>query len=186
MVLGTGDLSELLIGWCTMFGDHASHYGINAGVPKTLITYLIRWSSDVIFAKEAEVQAVLTDILATEISPELLPPDARGNIAQKTEELVGPYELVDFFGYYLVRWGYDPSRIARLAQHAFDGKYDLATIKKWLNMFLQRFFGSQFKRSCLPDGPKVGMMSISPRGDWRMPSDAEVQAWLDELEANVP
>ncbi len=186
MVLGTGDLSELLIGWCTMFGDHASHYGINAGVPKTLITYLIRWSSDVIFAKEPEVQAVLTDILATEISPELLPPDDKGRIAQKTEELVGPYELVDFFGYYLVRWGYDPSRIARLALHAFGGKYDLATVRRWLKLFLERFFGSQFKRSCLPDGPKVGMTAISPRGDWRMPSDADVRLWLDELERNVP
>lgn len=186
MVLGTGDLSELLIGWCTMFGDHASHYGINSGVPKTLITYLIRWSSEVIFAKEPEVQAVLTDILATEISPELLPPDEKGGIAQKTEELVGPYELTDFFGYYLVRWGYHPSRIARMALHAFDGKYELATIRSWLKLFLQRFFGSQFKRSCLPDGPKVGLMAISPRGDWRMPSDAEARPWLDELEANVP
>ncbi len=186
MVLGTGDLSELLLGWCTMFGDHASHYGVNAGVPKTLISFLIGWTAEVIYAKEPEVRAVLKDVLDTEISPELLPPDEHGKIAQKTESIIGPYELHDFFGYCTVRWGYRPSRIARLALHAFDGKYDLATVKRWLRLFLQRFVGSQFKRSCLPDGPKVGLTAISPRGDWRMPSDATARMWLDELEANVP
>lgn len=186
MVLGTGDLSELLVGWCTMFGDHASHYGVNAGVPKTLISYLIRWTAEVIYEKEPEVKAVLLDILDTEISPELLPPDKDGKIAQRSEDKVGPYELVDFFGYYTVRWGYRPSRIARLALHAFGGKYDLAAIKKWLRTFLGRFVGSQFKRSCLPDGPKVGLTAVSPRGDWRMPSDATARLWIAELEKNVP
>lgn len=186
MVLGTGDLSELLLGWCTMFGDHASHYGVNAGVPKTLISFLIGWTAEVIYAKEEEVKAVLKDILATEISPELLPPDEQGKIAQKTESIIGPYELHDFFGYCTVRWGYRPSRIARMALHAFNGKYGLATIKRWLRLFLQRFVGSQFKRSCLPDGPKVGLTSVSPRGDWRMPSDATARMWLDELERGVP
>ena len=186
MVLGTGDLSELLLGWCTMFGDHASHYGINAGVPKTLISYLIRWAAEVIYEKEPEVKAVLLDILDTEISPELLPPDEHGKIAQKTEEKIGPYELHDFFGYCTVRWGYRPSRIARMALHAFGGKYDLATIKRWLKVFLARFVGNQFKRSCLPDGPKVGLTAVSPRGDWRMPSDATARMWLDELALAVP
>lgn len=186
MVLGTGDLSELLLGWCTMFGDHASHYGINAGVPKTLISFLIRWAAEVIYEKEPEVKAVLLDILDTEISPELLPPDEHGKIAQKTEEKIGPYELHDFFGYCTVRWGYRPSRIARMALHAFAGKYDLATVTRWLRVFLTRFVGNQFKRSCLPDGPKVGLTAVSPRGDWRMPSDATARMWLDELARNVP
>ncbi len=186
MVLGTGDLSELLLGWCTMFGDHASHYGVNAGVPKTLISFLIRWTAEVIYAKEEGVKAVLLDILDTEISPELLPPDEHGKIAQKTEEKIGPYELHDFFGYCTVRWGYRPSRIARLALHAFGGKYAVGDVKKWLRVFLARFVGNQFKRSCLPDGPKVGLTAVSPRGDWRMPSDATARMWLDELEKNVP
>ncbi len=184
IVLGTGDLSEMLIGWCTMFGDHASHYGVNAGVPKTLVKYLIDWAATKIYAPE--VGAVLQDILATAISPELLPPDDDGEIAQKSEELIGPYELHDFFGYYIVRWGYAPSRIARMALAAFDGRYDIKTIKMWLGIFLARFFGSQFKRSCLPDGPKVGLMAISPRGDWRMPSDVSARLWRKELEDNVP
>ncbi|MEY4744645.1 MAG: hypothetical protein RL272_590 [Candidatus Parcubacteria bacterium] len=186
MVLGTGDLSELLLGWCTMFGDHASHYGVNAGVPKTLISFLVRWTAEVIYEKEAGVREVLLDILDTEISPELLPPDEHGKIAQKTEEKIGPYELHDFFGYCTVRWGYRPSRIARLALHAFAGKYDIAAVKRWLCLFLSRFVGNQFKRSCLPDGPKVGLTAVSPRGDWRMPSDATARMWLAELEANVP
>lgn len=186
MVLGTGDLSELLVGWCTMFGDHASHYGINAGVPKTLISFLIRWTADVIYAGEDAVKAVLYDILDTEISPELLPPDKKGKIAQKSQDSVGPYELVDFFGYYFVRWGFEPSRVAFMALHAFKGKYDIGTIKKWLKLFLQRFIGSQFKRSCMPDGPKVGIMAVSPRGDLRMPSDAQATIWVEAVEADVP
>ena len=182
MVLGTGDLSELLVGWCTMFGDHASHYGVNSGVPKTLISFLIRWTAEVIYGREPEVKSVLLDVLDTEISPELLPPDKDGKIVQRSQDKVGPYELVDFFGYYTVRWGYRPSRIARMALHAFEGKYDLAAIKSWLRVFLTRFVGSQFKRSCLPDGPKVGLTAISPRGDWRMPSDVTARMWLAELE----
>lgn len=187
IVLGTGDLSELMLGWCTYMGDHGSHYAINAGVPKTLISFLINWTAEVIFAKEKEVQIILHDILATPISPELLPPDGE-NITQVTEDLNGPYELHDFFGYYMVRLGYSPRRIARLAFAAFnqqvvDGqKYYLIEIKKWLEVFLTRFFANQFKRNFMPDGPKVGLVCVSPRGDWRMPSDAQVQAWLTDLE----
>jgi NAD+ synthase (glutamine-hydrolysing) len=183
--LGTGDLSELGLGWCTMFGDHASHYGVNSSVPKTLISHLIRWTAEVIFEGEDEVQRVLRDIVDTPVSPELLPPDAEGKIAQKTEEVIGPYELHDFFLHHFVRFGAAPSRIARLAMHAFDGTYDLATIKRWLELFLRRFFQNQFKRSCLPDGPKVGMTAVTPRGDWRMPSDVGPAAWLADL-AKVP
>ncbi len=186
MVRGTGDLSELLVGWCTMFADHASHYGVNSGVPKTLISYLIAWTADVTFREEPDVGAVLRDILATPVSPELLPLDEHGKIVQKSEETVGPYELVDFFGLYTVRWGFRPSRIARMALEAFEGKYDLATIKHWLRLFLIRFASSQFKRSCLPDGPKIGLTAISPRGDWRMPSDATFRAWVAELDREVP
>ena len=181
IVLGTGDLSELVLGWCTMFGDHASHYGINAGVPKTLISYLIRWTADVEFKEEPDVKHVLHDILNTPISPELLP-HFQGEILQKTEEKIGPYELHDFFTYYFIRFGFAPTRIARLCFHAFEGKYDLAAIKSWMREYLTRFFKTQLKRSCLPDGPKVGMTSISPRGDWRMPSDASAAAWLKDLE----
>jgi NAD+ synthase (glutamine-hydrolysing) len=179
--VGTGDLSELMLGWTTMFGDHASHYGVNVGVPKTLVSFLIEWTADEIFKQEPEVQRVLRDILATEISPELLPHD-NGKITQRTEETIGPYELHDFFGYYFVRFGFSPSRIARLACHAFQGKYTIGQIKDWLRVYLTRFFGNQFKRSCLPDGPKVGLTCVSPRGDWRMPSDAELEAWLRNLE----
>lgn len=185
MVLGTGDLSELMVGWCTMFGDHSSHYGINAGVAKTLISHLIRWVADVEFAGEPKVQAVLYDILATEISPELLPPDKDGKIAQKSEDSVGPYELVDFFGYYLIRWGYTPEKIMYLAAHAFKGKYDWGTLRKWLGLFIERFFGSRFKCACLPEGPKVGMVSVSPRGDLRLPTDAKVTRWKKQ-HARIP
>ena len=181
IVLGTGDLSELALGWCTMFGDHASHYGVNAGIPKTLISYLIRWTSDVVFEEEKAVREVLLDILDTPISPELLPPRER-EIAQKTEEKIGPYELHDFFIYYFMRFGFSPSRIARMALHAFEGKYQLHEIKTWLRVFIVRFFQNQFKRNCLPEGPKVGMTCISPRGDWRMPSDASPAVWLADLE----
>lgn len=180
--LGTGDLSELMLGWCTMFGDHASHYGINAGVPKTLISFLIGWAAEVVFKDERKVQRILRDVLATPISPELLPSDADGAIVQKTESEIGPYELHDFTGYYLLRFGFRPYRIARLAHAAFGDAYDLETIVKWMGVFLRRFFGTQLKRSCLPDGPKVGLTAISPRGDWRMPSDTDVAAWIEDLD----
>lgn len=181
IVIGTGDLSELALGWCTMFGDHASHYGVNAGIPKTLISYLIRWTADVVFEQDEVVRKVLLDILETPISPELLPP-VDTEIAQKTEENIGPYELHDFFIYYFMRFGFSPSRIARMALHAFDEKYGLGEIKTWLRVFIVRFFQNQFKRNCLPEGPKVGMTCISPRGDWRMPSDASPAVWLEDLE----
>ncbi len=179
--LGTGDLSEIALGWCTYGGDHMSHYGVNAGVPKTLITYLIRWVADVIFRDEPEVQAVLRDILATPISPELRRPGAGGEITQRSEDIIGPYELHDFFLYHLLRFGCGPRRIARLALHAFEGRYTLAEIRRWLLVFLERFFANQFKRECVPDGPKVGSGgALSPRGDWRMPADASPEIWLAE------
>ncbi len=182
--LGTGDLSELALGWCTYGGDHMSHYGVNAGVPKTLITYLIRWSAERVFAADAALAAVLRDILETPITPELKRPTEAGEIAQQSEAVIGPYELHDFFLYYFLRFGADPARIARMCLHAFDGSYDLATIRRWLIVFLRRFFASQYKRDCLPDGPKVGSGgSLSPRGDWRMPSDAEAQIWIEAAEA---
>lgn len=182
--VGTGDLSEIALGWCTYGGDHMSHYGVNAGVPKTLVTYLIRWTADVIFAGERDVKAVLDDVLATPISPELRRPGAKGEIVQRSEDILGPYELHDFFLYHFLRFGASPRRIARLCLEAFGGRYSLAEIRRWLIVFLQRFFASQFKRDCMPDGPKVGSGgSLSPRGDWRMPSDAEVHAWLAEAEA---
>ena len=181
MDLGAGDLSELMLGWTTMFADHASHYGINVGVPKTLISYLIKWSSAEIFKQEKRLQKVLLDILDTPISPELLPPKD-GEITHKTEEIIGPYELHDFFGYYFLRFGFKPSKIARLSLQAFAGKYSISDLKKWFRVFIQRFFDSQRKRSCLPDGPKVGSVAISPRGDWRMPSDALPNVWLEDLD----
>ena len=181
--LGTGDLSELALGFATYGGDHMSHYGVNAGVPKTLVSELIRWAADVIFKDEPEVAAVLRRVLATPISPELRRLGAGGEIAQRSEELVGPYELHDFFLYWFLRFGFGPRRIARMALHAFDGRYPLAEIRRWLLLFLQRFFQNQFKRDCQPDAPKVGSGgSLSPRGDWRMPSDAAVAAWLAEAE----
>lgn len=181
--LGTGDLSEIALGWCTYGGDHLSHYGVNAGVPKSLISYLIAWTADVIFASDAAVQEVLRDVLATPISPELLRP--RGDeIVQVSEDIVGPYELHDFFLYHVLRFGTGPRRLARLALHAFDGRYDLATIRRWLLVFVGRFFANQFKRDALPDGPKVGSGgNLSPRGDWRMPSDASPALWLAEAES---
>lgn len=178
--VGTGDLSEIALGWCTYGGDHLSHYGVNAGVPKTLISYLIAWAAEVVFRDEPEVGRVLRDILATPISPELRRPEG-SEITQRSEDLVGPYELHDFFLYHFLRFGMGPRRIARLALEAFAGRYSLAQIRDWLMVFLTRFFANQFKRNCLPDGPKVGSGgSLSPRGDWRMPADASVEAWLAE------
>ena len=184
LVIGTGDLSELALGWATYNGDHMSMYGVNASIPKTLIKYLVTFVAD--SGIDDKSRATLMDILDTPISPELIPADANGNIKQKTEDLVGPYELHDFFLYYFLRFGFSPRKIYLLAQKAFGGEnpdagsYDNATIKKWLTTFVRRFFAQQFKRSCLPDGPKVGSVSLSPRGDWRMPSDAVSALWLDE------
>ncbi len=179
MVIGTGDLSELALGWATYNGDHISMYGVNASVPKTLVKHLVRAEAQSV---GGECGAVLSDILDTEISPELLPPDAEGKIAQKTEDLVGPYILHDFFLYYAIRWGFTPEKIFFLAKHAFAGEFDEQTILKWLKNFYRRFFAQQFKRSCIPDGVKVGSVTLSPRGDWRMPSDASAAIWLDGLE----
>lgn len=180
LVVGTGDLSELALGWVTYSGDHISHYAINCGIPKTLVRYLVQWVAD--HVAEPPVREVLTRILATPISPELLPPGEAGEISQKTEEIIGPYELHDFFLYYFLRYGMAPAKIAFLAERAFAGRYTSSEIKKWLRVFYRRFFSQQFKRSCLPDGPKVGSVCLSPRADWRMPSDAEVAAWLSDLE----
>jgi len=180
LVVGTGDLSELALGWATYNGDHMSMYGVNGGIPKTLIQYLVRYFAQL--NDFAAVSETLIDIVETPISPELTPADEQGNIKQKTEDLVGPYELHDFFLYYMMRFGFRPAKIYMLAQHAFEGAYDNETIKKWLTTFCRRFFSQQFKRSCLPDGPKVGSISLSPRGDWRMPSDACSTLWLKECE----
>lgn len=178
MVVGTGDLSELALGWATYNGDHMSMYGVNASIPKTLVRYLTAFEA----ARSPDgLRDILLDVLGTPVSPELLPPKD-GEIAQKTEELVGPYELHDFFLYYMLRWGYPPRKIFRAAQRAFAGQYDGGTIKKWLQTFVRRFFSQQFKRSCLPDGPKVGTITLSPRGDWRMPSDAVAALWLQDIE----
>lgn len=179
MVIGTGDLSELALGWATYNGDHMSMYGVNAGIPKTLVKHLVQWAAE--NGMDEASKATLLDIVDTPISPELIPADENGEIKQKTEDLVGPYELHDFFLYYFLRFGFRPSKIYFLAQTAFSGVYDDETIKKWLQTFFRRFFNQQFKRSCLPDGPKVGSISISPRGDWRMPSDASSAAWLKEI-----
>ncbi|MBQ4445995.1 MAG: NAD(+) synthase [Prevotella sp.] len=179
-VVGTGDLSELALGWATYNGDHMSMYGVNGSVPKTLIRYLVRYIAE--YKMDEATKAVLLDIIDTPISPELIPGDEKGNINQKTEDLVGPYELHDFYLYYFLRFGFSPRKIFFLARHAFKGMYDDATIKKWLSTFFRRFFNQQFKRSCLPDGPKVGSVSLSPRGDWRMPSDAVSRLWLKECE----
>lgn len=180
LVIGTGDLSELAMGWSTYNGDHMSMYAVNCGVPKTLVKYLVQWAADNVMEKGTK--EVLYRILETPISPELLPPDPSGAINQKTEDIIGPYELHDFYLYYAVRCGARPGKIMFLAQQAFKDSYDKETIKKWLKVFYKRFFSQQFKRSCLPDGPKVGTVSLSPRGDWRMPSDAQVDLWLKELE----
>ena len=180
MVIGTGDMSELALGWATYNGDHMSMYGVNASVPKTLVRHLVQYYADT--CEDQELKAVLLDVLDTPVSPELLPPKD-GEIAQKTEDLVGPYELHDFYLYYVLRFGFEPSKIYRLAKLAFEGIYDSETIMKWLKTFYRRFFAQQFKRSCLPDGPKIGTVALSPRGDWRMPSDACVAVWMQDLEA---
>ena len=187
MVIGTGDLSELALGWATYNGDHMSMYGVNGSIPKTLIKHMVRHVAE--NEVEEKTRDTLLDIIDTPISPELTPADEAGNIAQKTEDLVGPYELHDFFIYYFLRYGYRPSRIFLLAKKAFDGTdnrvetYSDDTIKHWLSIFARRFFNQQFKRSCLPDGPKVGSVSLSPRGDWRMPSDADSSLWLQEIDS---
>lgn len=188
-VIGTGDLSELALGWATYNGDHMSMYAVNTSVPKTLVRHLVHWVA--IHVADEESRETLLDIVETPISPELLPADAEGKISQITEDLVGPYELHDFFLYYVLRLGYRPSKIFKLAVRAFDGKndapyYDEATIAKWLETFFHRFFTQQFKRSCLPDGPKIGSCSLSPRGDWRMPSDAVATEWLKECKSLLP
>lgn len=179
-VVGTGDLSELALGWATYNGDHMSMYGVNASVPKTLVRHIIKYYADTC-GNEA-VKEVLYDVFDTPVSPELLPTDEnKENITQKTEDIVGPYELHDFFLYYVVRWGFSPTKVLRLAEYAFDGKYNNIVILKWLEKFYSRFFSQQFKRSCLPDGAKIGSVTLSPRGDWRMPSDAVSKLWLDEI-----
>ena len=180
LVIGTGDLSELALGWATYNGDHMSMYAVNAGIPKTLVKHLVTWVAG--HGVDDASRDTLLDIVATPISPELIPADEQGNIRQKTEDLVGPYELHDFFLYHFVRFGSRPAKIFRLARTAFRGAYDDDTIKKWLRTFCRRFFAQQFKRSCLPDGPKVGSVVLSPRGDWRMPSDASSRLWTDECE----
>ena len=192
MVLGTGDLSELALGWATYNGDHMSMYAVNASVPKTLVKYLVRWFA--LRSENPDMAEALVDIIDTPVSPELLPPDASGKIAQKTEDLVGPYELHDFFLFHTLRYGFPPARIFYLACQAFwvqhrrktyqgkggmeVGRYEPREILKWMKVFYVRFFNQQFKRSCMPDGPKVGSVCLSPRGDWRMPSDASSSIWL--------
>ena len=181
IVIGTGDLSELALGWCTYNGDHMSMYAVNASIPKTLVRHLVAYLARDNAEKDEALRDVLEDILDTPVSPELLPA-VQGQISQKTEDLVGPYELHDFFLYYLLRWGYSPRKIYRLAQYALGGQYSREVILKWLKTFYRRFFSQQFKRNCLPDGPKVGTVALSPRGDWRMPSDAQWTMWQTELE----
>lgn len=189
LVIGTGDLSELALGWCTYNGDHISMYAVNVSIPKTLIRYMLQFVADKIITGEASI--TLHDIIETPISPELIPADEHGQIVQKTEDLVGPYELHDFFLYHFLRFGFSPDKLLLLAKQAFCtgvedvNRYDEATIKHWLRTFIKRFFSQQFKRSCLPDGPKVGSVSLSPRGDWRMPSDACAEDWLQTLEENA-
>ncbi|MDC7235293.1 MAG: NAD(+) synthase, partial [Spirochaetales bacterium] len=180
IVIGTGDLSELALGWCTYNGDHMSMYAVNTGVPKTLVRYLVQFVADQ--QENRKAAGILYDIIDTPISPELLPPDKQGKIAQKTEDVIGPYELHDFFLYQIVRCGFGPAKTLSLAEKAFEDSYDRETIKKWLTRFIWRFFTQQFKRSCLPDGPKVGTIALSPRGDWRMPSDSDPEIWLKELD----
>ena len=179
IVVGTGDLSELALGWCTYNGDHMSMYGVNASVPKTLIGHIILSVCEESFPC---AKAVLQDIVDTPISPELLPPDASGKISQQTEDIVGPYALHDFFLYYILGYGYSPKKIYTLACRAYQGEYDAQTVKKWLQVFYRRFFTQQFKRNCMPDGAKTGIVGLSPRGDWRMPSDASCRIWSDEVE----
>jgi NAD+ synthase (glutamine-hydrolysing) len=179
MVIGTGDMSELALGWATYNGDHISMYGVNMGIPKTLVRYLVRWVAETQLDERSKT--TLFDIVDTPVSPELLPTDVQGQTTQFTEDVVGPYELHDFFLYYTLRYGFTPGKIYYIAKHAFHGIYDNAIILKWLEVFFRRFFSNQFKRSCMPDGPKVGSANLSPRGDWRMPSDASVNLWLKEI-----
>ena len=178
MVVGTGDLSELALGWATYNGDHMSMYAVNASVPKTLVRHLVRHFAD---GSKKSLKSVLYDVLDTPVSPELLPAD-NGNISQKTEDIVGPYVLHDFFLYNFIRRGFSPSKIYEIAKATFNGDFSDETIIKWLKIFFRRFFNQQFKRSCLPDGVKVGSVTLSPRGDWRMPSDAVSSLWLEEIE----
>lgn len=181
LVIGTGDLSELALGWCTYNGDHMSMYAVNTGVPKTLVRTLVKWVSDT--QMDENSKKILNDVIDTPVSPELLPAGKDGNIVQKTEDTVGPYVLHDFFLYYVLRFGFSPSKIYYLAQHAFEGEFSDKEILKWLRTFFWRFFSQQFKRSCMPDGPKVGSVNLSPRGDWRMPSDASAALWMKELDS---
>jgi NAD+ synthase (glutamine-hydrolysing) len=180
MVIGTGDLSELALGWATYNGDHMSMYAVNASIPKTMMRFLVTWVAQ--NTANQQIKSILLDIVDTPVSPELMPADEQGNIKQKTEDLVGPYELHDFFLYYMLRYGFAPDKIYRLAAYTFEGEYDSEVVLKWLKIFYRRFFAQQFKRSCLPDGPKVGSVGVSPRGDLRMPSDASARIWLDALE----
>ena len=181
LVIGTGDLSELALGWCTYNGDHMSMYAVNASIPKTLVRHLVDYVARDNLDKDQELTDVLEDILDTPVSPELLPA-VQGEISQRTEDLVGPYELHDFFLYYVLRWGFGPRKVLRLAEQALGRRYSREVLLKWLRSFYRRFFAQQFKRSCMPDGPKVGSAALSPRGDWRMPSDASARLWLEELE----
>ncbi len=183
LVIGTGDLSELALGWSTYNGDHMSMYAVNCSIPKTLVKYLVEWYADKSRAHRPTIARALYDVCDTPVSPELLPLSQEGKIQQKTEDIIGKYELHDFFLYNMVRCGYPPAKILLLAEDAFEGKYDSQTILKWMEIFFRRFFTQQFKRSCLPDGPKVGSIALSPRGDWRMPSDASYEAWLSEVKA---
>ena len=186
IVVGTGDLSEMALGWATYNGDHMSMYGVNAGVPKTLVRSLVKWAAENRFEGTSDnegrtIKDILLDIVDTPISPELLPADEKGEIRQVTEDLVGPYELHDFFIYNFIRFGYSPEKIYFLAKKAFEGSYDDETILKWLKTFVRRFFSQQFKRSCVPDGPKVGSVGLSPRGDWNMPSDGWSTLFIDSI-----
>lgn len=181
LVVGTGDLSELVLGWATYNGDHMSMYAVNTSIPKTLVRYLVKYAA--LYEMDEAAKETLLDVCDTPVSPELLPADDKGEISQKTEDLVGPYELHDFFIYYTLRFGFSPTKIFFMAHKAFEGKYDDATILKWMRTFYWRFFAQQFKRSCMPDGPKVGSVSLSPRGDLRMPSDACSRIWIEEVEA---
>jgi NAD+ synthase (glutamine-hydrolysing) len=180
IVVGTGDMSELALGFATFAGDHIAMYNVNSGVPKTLVRRLVRWVAD--HHGSAREREVLNGVLETPVSPELVPPGEDGAIAQRTEEMIGPYELADFFLFSLLRLGAGPPKMLFLARHAFGDSYDEATLRRWLRVFVERFFANQFKRSVAPDGPKVGSVSLSPRGDWRMPSDASAEAWLRALD----
>ena len=182
IAIGTGDLSESAMGWCTYNGDHISMYSVNCSVPKTLIRYVIGWVGD---NSTAQVRAILQDIIDTPVSPELLPAAQDGTIQQKTEDIIGPYEIHDFFLYHFLKYGAAPEKLRFLAEHAFAGTYTAVQIETWLKTFLRRFFTQQFKRSCMPDGPKVGTISLSPRGDWRMPSDASSAVWFSNLNGTL-